>query len=216
MVKHNSCLVYENLCLQLEVDNLNYRFKKIKLEKTKSDTNSRLQYIHHGTSESSVRSRKNKMNNSEIKNIVIPNEAPEKLEKEPVPSCSGYHLPKDEQIVKIFERVELPGIPAIKIINEKKPKHIKKTRKKKEVESKQEDSLKVKRSVTLNKKDVNVTDSYNANIDKIANKTSTKLTLFQVSEIQTATSSDYLSLAPSIIRSRSSPDLLQNTSHKSS
>lgn len=203
-------MVYENLCLQLEVDNLNFKFQKCKLEKTKSDTNSRLQYIHHETSEPSERSRNRMSKNSEIKNVALQNEAPEKLEKEPVPSCSGYHLAKDVQIVKLFERVELPGIPEIKIINEKKPKH-KRTRKKKVGENQPEEALKAKDSVFINKKEVDITDSYNSNIDKITNKTSTKLTLFQVSDIQTATSSDYVSFPPSIVRSRSSPDLFQNT-----
>ncbi|VEN43594.1 unnamed protein product [Callosobruchus maculatus] len=47
LVKQNSCLVYENLCLQLEVDNLNLKLEHMKLEKTRSETNSRLSYMHH-------------------------------------------------------------------------------------------------------------------------------------------------------------------------
>ncbi|KAJ8928252.1 hypothetical protein NQ314_019202 [Rhamnusium bicolor] len=120
LVKQNSCLVYENLCLQLEVDNLNLKFEKLKLERTKSETNSRLKYIHHIKPEIEQEKNHKKKSHKEPKRVRINDETPEKLEKEPKPSCSRNRSPsKNEKIVKIFERVELPGVPDIKIINEK-------------------------------------------------------------------------------------------------
>ncbi|KAH1017633.1 rho GTPase-activating protein gacN isoform X1 [Dendroctonus ponderosae] len=110
LVKQNSCLVYENLCLQLEVDNLHLKFEKLRLNKTRSETNNRLKYIKHETSRSKSASKQQKK-------VRIKEERPEKLERDisNLPSTSHAH----EQIQKIFERHQLPGIPDIKIIDSK-------------------------------------------------------------------------------------------------
>lgn len=197
-MKQNSCLVYENLCLQMEVDNLNLKLEKIKLEKTKSDTNSRLKYMHDN--EKIISYKKH------TKIATIPNDVPEKLENYPKPSCSKeYGSPKKaESVVKLFERKSKPGIPVIKIINEKKPKS-KKTRKK------GEDSTKSTSSNLNPVKEVNT--DVNISIDdnckqNIANIDMAKLSLFQISDIQSTVSSDISPLRSKLSRSYSFPDIL--------
>lgn len=110
LVKQNSCLVYENLCLQLEVDNLHLKFEKLKLDKTRSETNSRLKYIKREEA-------KHKSGSKQQKKVRIREERPEKLEKDisSLPSTSHAH----DQIQKIFERHQLPGIPDIKVVDSK-------------------------------------------------------------------------------------------------
>ncbi|RZC35440.1 myosin-3-like, partial [Asbolus verrucosus] len=43
LINQNSSLVYENLCLQMQVDQLNLTLKQNKIQRTKSETNSRIQ-----------------------------------------------------------------------------------------------------------------------------------------------------------------------------
>lgn len=133
-----------------------------------------------------------------------------------MPSSSGCHSSKEDKVVKIYERKELPGIPEITIINEKKSKYSKKSKKKKDLNH-QEESPKfalTKHNVLINKP-ILTNSNYETIVDtcreKIINKSPTKLALFQVSDIQSGTSSDYVSIKPSIVRSRSSPDILQNS-----
>ncbi|XP_060529301.1 uncharacterized protein LOC132703821 isoform X2 [Cylas formicarius] len=105
LVKQNSCLVYENLCLQLEIDNLNLKFEKVRLQRTKSESNSRLRYIEHG------RKKNEKFVDEYPKKVRIRDEKPEKLEKDFRPLTS-------KEVLKIYERNEDVGIPNIHILDE--------------------------------------------------------------------------------------------------
>ncbi|CAH1170456.1 unnamed protein product [Phaedon cochleariae] len=200
LVKQNSCLVYENLCLQLEVDNLNLKFEKLKLEKTRSETNDNLKYIHHGNSHGS-------------RSVRIQNETPEKLEKVVnKPCCSKSQIKEDEKIVKIFERKEAPGIPNIKIINEKKQKE-KKPRKKKISGHGNDHHNQPTIAKTENLLQTDISYNYKEKI----NKNSAKLDLFQVSNMHSVVSSEFVSAASTssgLKKSLSTPDILQHFEFK--
>ncbi|KAG5873742.1 hypothetical protein JTB14_005164 [Gonioctena quinquepunctata] len=214
LVKQNGCLVYENLCLQLEVDNLNLKLEKCKLEKTVSETNSNLKYIHHDNL--NAHERKFERDSRRMK---IQIEKPEKLEKECKPSCSRTNQQEEEQqIVKIYERKIIPGIPNIKIIDEKTPKERKLKKRKEIIPENSKKNSSIMNSSSLHDKNEEVPE-YRINVDdssknKIVNKNLSKLALFQVSNAHSVVSSEFVSIASSIKRSRSTPDILMNTEFK--
>nr|XP_023023863.1 uncharacterized protein LOC111512008 isoform X1 [Leptinotarsa decemlineata] len=213
LVKQNGCLVYENLCLQLEVDNLNLKLEKLKLERTRSETNNQLHYIHHD--KINKYGRKPEKNPRKVK---IQNETPEKLERESKPSCSRSYFQEDEKIVKIYERKEIPGLPNIKIINERNLKE-KKMKRKKEVMVPKTDKIISDNDTRVEQDKNECIPEYRINVDesckdKIVSKNLSKLALFQISNAQSVVSSDFVSVASSIKRSQSSPDILMNNEFK--
>lgn len=221
MVKQNSCLVYENLCLQLEVDSLNLKFEKLKLEKTKSETNSRLKYIHHDVPVKKNDNINRKKLHKDMKRVRIQDETPEKLEKESRPSCSGTNSIKNEKVIKIFERKQSTGVPEIKILNEKETK-TKKSKKKAQPNINRQRENKVNEKAEIDnlknsfvKRDTSVAN-YEIKIDekcreKFLNFDSSKLELFQVSDMQSSVASN-VSVTSDLIRSQSSPEIVQSTS----
>nr|CAH7737163.1 unnamed protein product [Callosobruchus chinensis] len=211
LVKQNSCLVYENLCLQLEVDNLNLKLEHMKLEKTRSETNSRLSYMHHDNAEQ----HKHTCNTpKERKKGIMKEEPPVKLEKrqdQPQPSCSHHSTAKSEEpVIKIYERKHRPGLPAVKIIDEKNVKKKKRGKKKQEEKASNTDGLAFSEGREI--PDVKIEIDDNSRNKIISNENPTKLALFQVSGLQSVVSSGCVSLEPNISRSRSLPDLKQQFS----
>lgn len=172
-MKQNSCLVYENLCLQLEVDNLHLRFEKMKLDKTRSETNSRLKYIKHESSKPK-RSPENKH-----KKVRIKDERPEKDES----NKPSTNQTQNEEIRKIFERYQQPGIPEIKLLSDFDDAHTPTSRT--QIPSLEDKVL-------------------DGNLKKVTEKPSSKLTLFQVSS---ASSRCTTSSPPGLVRVRSSPEI---------
>lgn len=69
------------------------------MKQTRSETNSRIKYIQRDEKNQTKRER-------------IQADVPQKLEKEPQPSCSHQHKNHDK-VTKIFEKTELPGVPKI-------------------------------------------------------------------------------------------------------
>ncbi|CAH1971944.1 unnamed protein product [Acanthoscelides obtectus] len=210
LLKQNSCLVYENLCLQLEVDNLNLKLDHMKLEKTRSETNSRLSYIHHDK----VDEHKHSCNiPKDRKKGIMNEEPPVKLEKqnhEPQPSCSHHNVPKTEgPLIKIFERKQKPELPAIKIIDEKNVKKKKRVKRKQEEKASNMDSLAYS---TCEIPDVKINIDDNSRNKIKSNGDSTKLALFQVSGLPSVVSS--VSLEPKMSRSRSLPELKTSLSRQ--
>ncbi|CAG9835660.1 unnamed protein product [Diabrotica balteata] len=195
VVKQNGCLVYENLCLQLEVDNLNFKLEKLKLSQTKYSTNEHLRYVKHSRRSQDPSCLRNNGD-----------EAPEKLEREPQPCCSKTN---DSDVIKIYERNETSVIPTIKLMNEQKSKlPEKKKRKKKELLPNQSTSTKSENQVnTHGVENTLVEDNYKK---KIANNLS-KIALFQVSTTTSITSgmSNYLP-SSNLKRTQSSPNILEN------
>lgn len=155
------------------MDNLHLKFEKIKLDKTKSETNSRLKYIKHESC------RPKRSPGKEHKKVRIKDERPEKDESNK-PSTS--QTPKEE-IRKIFERYQQPGIPEIKLLSDFDDAHSPHSRT-------QIPSLEGK-----------VLDG---NLKKVTEKPSSKLTLFQVSS---ASSRGTTSSPPGLVRTRSSPEI---------
>ncbi|CAG9768582.1 unnamed protein product [Ceutorhynchus assimilis] len=95
LVKQNSCLVHENLNLQLQVDNLNSKCQKLNLEKT----NSRLtNYIKH---ENPKRVRKTGTNEASR-------------------SAAPSTLTNQEEILKLFDCHNLPGVSDVSDYNSSK------------------------------------------------------------------------------------------------
>lgn len=188
--------MYENLCLQLEVDNLHMKYEKLKLDKTKSETNNRLKYIKH---------EKTKSAKKEHKKVRIKEEQPEKLEKDfaNIPSTSQtrhvQQRPSDEEVLKIFERNRLPGIPHIKILSgfetpssshasQNGPSQIPQVLEKpKDVEATKKDAL----------------------MKNVLEKPNSKLALFQVSNVSSRTSTV---TNGSLVRVRSSPEIVRTSS----
>lgn len=195
------------------------------MEQLRSETNSRLKYIHHNTSD-----YKDLKKTDNIFKHTHHNDIPVKLEVNSnnrpscsksisgyignnkddscLPSCSKHQSDSCEKVVKIYERKEYPDVPEITIINEKKTieggqkrsKNVKKTRK---LEGKTEPSVsKIERKV-----DTELCQENN-NPQMAEKPSSDKFALFQMSDSQSALSSDFLSF-PHIVRSYSSPDLLQ-------
>ncbi|XP_018570606.1 structural maintenance of chromosomes protein 4-like [Anoplophora glabripennis] len=202
LVKQNGCLVYENLCLQLEVDNLNLKFEKLKLERTRSETNSRLKYIHHEIpTKRNERPDKKKLH-KDPKRVRIQDETPEKLEKEPRPSCSGIQSSKNEKVIKIFERKQTAGVPEIKILNEKETKT-------KKAKKKSQSNINSRNKEKTTKENGNgdlrnpfpqigpVLENYEIKIDE---------------KYMQSSAASSVSVAPSLTRSQSSPDIVQGTS----
>uniref|UniRef100_A0A6P7G4V2 Uncharacterized protein PFB0145c-like n=1 Tax=Diabrotica virgifera virgifera TaxID=50390 RepID=A0A6P7G4V2_DIAVI len=192
VVKQNGCLVYENLCLQLEVDNLNFKLEKVKLSQTKYSTNEHLRYVKHPTrsqDQSCLR------NNSD--------EAPEKLEREPQPCSSKTN---DSDVIKIYERNKSSVIPTIELVKEQKSKiPEKKKRKKKELLQNEPTSTKSENARGVDH--TIIEDNYKM---KITNNLS-RIALFQVSNTTSVTSgmSNYIS-SSNLKRTQSSPNILEN------
>lgn len=229
-MKQNSCLTYENFCLQLELDTLNYKYDQFRMEQMKTETNYRLKYIHHNKPDDSIIKKPN--------NIGHDHEIPEKLEvsrhdrpscskshsvqsekvqrKSILPTCSKHQSYTDESIVKIYERKKYPDVPKIKLVDEKEQKEkitkrsrdVKKRQSETKVESKASSGFKMER------KPNNELPEHLC-FQEVRKKNSARLALFQVSDVQSAVSSDLISL-PHMFRSRSSPDLQgrTNTSQK--
>lgn len=198
------------------------------MEQLRSETNSRLKYIHHNTSDYKImKTSENTFKHSHT------NEVPVKLEinsyDKPTcsksfsdyngnneddisrPSCSKHQSDSNEKVVKIYERKQYPDVPQITIINEKKtaerrPKRNKNVKKTKHLPAKIKSSI----SKTDGKVDAELSQEhyYSQNLEK---KSSDKFALFQMSDTQSAPSSDFLSL-PHIVRSYSSPDLQKKDS----
>ncbi|CAG9862175.1 unnamed protein product [Phyllotreta striolata] len=182
LVKQNSCLVYENLCLQLEVDNLNYKLEKLELKKSKSATNERLSYIPH----------RFPVDLRDPKELYA-DETPEKLANdEPKPCCSKTG---EYETIKLYER----ATPASRR-KEKKRKSKAKTEESKKKSVKSQTSIV---SELLSNCKINVDDSYK---EKISKYKPSKLALFQVSNVTSYTSTNVVG---SLKRARSSPDILQ-------
>ncbi|XP_030753263.1 rho GTPase-activating protein gacN-like isoform X2 [Sitophilus oryzae] len=194
LVKQNSCIVYENLCLQLEIDNLRLKYEKVKIEKNKTESNSKLKYANSETSNS--KNFYKSTTRKQQKKVRIKDEAPEKLEKDisSIPSTSKQsteHTSKN--ILKIYERNELPGIPNIEILNERE---ISKPRTSSEQISRQIPTVQ-ERSCKENKHDTL--------IKNVLDNPGSKLTLFQVSNTASQTSTTY---SGGLTRVNSSPDIL--------
>ncbi|KAJ8914562.1 hypothetical protein NQ315_010026, partial [Exocentrus adspersus] len=221
LVKQNSCLVYENLCLQLEVDNLNVQFEKMKLERTKSETNSRLKYIHRTLPAKEDEQNMRKRPQKDPKKVRIQDdETPEKLEKEPKPCSSGTQFAKADKVVKIFERKCVPGVPEIRILNEKEGRRGSSKRNKKYGQpsvtaldkAQNEDNINIINQSPIVLTDP-VTSNYQIKIDehcreKFLNLDSAKLGLFQISGMQSPVTST-VSIPSSLRRSRSSPNIVR-------
>lgn len=224
-MKQNSCLTYENFCLQLELDTLNYKFDKFKMEQMRAETNSRLKYIHHKSSESSTKKRTETVppihhHAMPEKLEIIRHDAPscsnshsvmtDKLDQDTIrPSCSKHTSNSHEKVVKIYERKQYPDVPEIKIINEKKIKE-KRMKRSKDLHRKQSDCKEVKSKVSMNSKiEQNTRSEVSSETyypQRRERTSSQKLALFQVSDGQSVVSSDFVSF-PHLVRSRSFPDL---------
>ncbi|XP_056641511.1 uncharacterized protein LOC130448252 [Diorhabda sublineata] len=191
LVKQNGCLVYENLCLQLDVDNLNFKMEKLKCHQSKSSSNEHLKYINHKMQ------NRNQREKDSLK-LSIYSETPEKLEKEPKPCCSKNQI-EDNEIIKLFER---------------KDGKMRKSRSNKKEEIKQKTSSTDTKNPGSDLK-ISIPDEYKINIDdccrqKIA-KNSSKIALFQVSNVTSTTSSSFSHpFTPNVKRIRSSPDILES------
>lgn len=183
------------MCLQLEVDNLHMKYEKLKLDKTKSETNNRLKYIKH---------EKIKSSKKEHKKVRIKEEQPEKLEKDfaNIPSTSQkrdvQQRPSNEEVLKIFERNRLPGIPQIKILSsfETPSSHASQNG-----PSQIPQVLEKPKDVEATKKD--------ALMKNVLEKPNSKLALFQVSNVSSRTSTV---TNGSLVRVRSSPEIVRTSS----
>lgn len=145
----------------------------MKIDKTKSETNSRLKYIKHESS------KPKKPPGKEHKKVRIKEERPEKDESNK-PSTSQT---PNEEIRKIFERHQQPGIPDIKLLSDFDDAHSPTSR---------------TQIPSLETKDLD------GNLKKVSEKPSSKLTLFQVSSVS---SRDTTSSHPGLVRVRSSPEI---------
>lgn len=182
----------------------------------KTETNSRLNYIHHNTTDNK-------------KSKVVPkcphhNDVPEKLEvnrhDKPNASRSCYSIKNnktyeairpscskstnEEAVVKIYERKPHSDMPEIKIINERKSKDKRKKRSKEVKKGRSESNVESKGRSTR----MELSTGHNCSGDN-RQEHGTKLALCQVSDIQSVISSDLFVSLPHIVRSRSSPDLQQ-------
>lgn len=189
----------------------------------RGESNSRLKYIHHNTSD--IKNLKT----SEDKTIrqVHHHEIPEKLEagqyENPSsskmhssyrsvvnsnrPSCSKHQTQSDEKVLKIYERKQHPDLPEIRIINEKQTKEkIKKSIT--TTKHRKSETFASKASSTLKEELRSKMETFSKNgISEEGKKSSERFSLFQISNVQSAASSDFFSL-PRITRSfSSSPDL---------
>ncbi|XP_066253412.1 chromosome partition protein Smc-like [Euwallacea similis] len=180
LVKQNSCLVYENLCLQLEVDNLHLHFDRLKLKKTRSETNSRLKYIKH------ERAKPKHLKRPLVKEHKTVRMKEERAEKDVpfgqsknAPSTSYQH---DKEIHKIFERCQVPGIPEIELLN-----GFEGSKQGGQIPRGQENNTQI-------------------NMEKMSKKSSSKLALFQVSNASSRVSTK---TCGSLIRVRSSPEIVR-------
>ncbi|XP_045475093.1 polyamine-modulated factor 1-binding protein 1-like isoform X2 [Harmonia axyridis] len=129
LVRQNSSLVHENLCLQMEVDRLNSQFDKIKLKYTKSETNNRLKYIHSLKEEACSKHEKKEKKRVRISTedkAVMVDEKPSKHLKSNLKTTKCQ-----SEIIKIFERCESADTPTIEIMSEEnlKKHHHKKHKK---------------------------------------------------------------------------------------
>ncbi|XP_044754673.1 synaptonemal complex protein 1-like isoform X2 [Coccinella septempunctata] len=131
LVRQNSSLVHENLCLQMEIDRLNSQFDKMKLKYTKSETNNRLKYIHSIKAEAQARCKHEKKEKKRVRittedRSVISDEKPNKMLKSNLKTTKCQ-----SEIIKIFERSESADTPTIQMVNEEnaKKQHHKKHKK---------------------------------------------------------------------------------------
>ncbi|KAK9887355.1 hypothetical protein WA026_022024 [Henosepilachna vigintioctopunctata] len=130
LVRQNSSLVHENLCLQMEIGRLNSLFDRIKLKQTKSETNNRLKYIHslkpeaHASNKDDKREKKKVRITTEDKGVMA-NENPSSIEK-----CDRIIMKCYSNEVKISDNNEPIDTFDNASSNEPiKRKHIKKTHK---------------------------------------------------------------------------------------
>ena len=170
----------------------------MKLEKTKSDTNSRLKYIKH---EVPKNKSPKKATLKEQKRVRIKDERPEKLERDitNMPSTSKGCIakqPSKEEILKIFERNERPGIPDIKILSDFGYA---------EPNSSCKNSQPMIPTVQENEKN-KIASRQNMLLKNVLDKPSSNLALFQVSNISSRTST---TTNNGLIRVHSSPEIAQ-------
>ncbi|XP_019866940.1 uncharacterized protein LOC109595946 isoform X2 [Aethina tumida] len=137
IVKENSCLIYENLCLQLQVDHLSSKLQKHQHHEIREEKNNHLQYIKHGSAETLVEKRhyhhkkhasaeslpSRPHNHKERKKVRIHEETPEKLERQK-PVRVKNNATKEGHVVKIYERKERPGVPNLQMVDEDKEKSL--------------------------------------------------------------------------------------------
>lgn len=179
----------------------------------KSETNSKLPYIHHKTHDTANSS-------STFEKCKHEHEIPVKLQESIInkpscsknnlrlkgqvyPTCSKVELNVSDKVVKIYERKQQPDTPQIKIINEKKCKN---ETNRKQPKSRRDHKLNSKSG----KSHVVITEQRSK--EMIDRKSSTKLALFQVSAAQSSVSSDFSSF-PHLVRSRSFPNLFLENPH---
>ncbi|KAF7270139.1 hypothetical protein GWI33_016878 [Rhynchophorus ferrugineus] len=199
LVNQNSCLVYENLCLQLEVDQLNSKLEKMKLEKLKDESNSKLNYIYREKPKP-----KTKPSSNQHKKVRIKEEKPEKDVTDKPSTSKSSEIPTKENILKIFERVEQPGVPKITILHDTDPSSKPST-------SRQHEPVQIP---SIQEKSSRQSESKQTNLIKnIADNPNPRLALFQVSETTSRTST---TVSGGLTRTTSSPNLLfRNAKHYS-
>lgn len=194
------------------------------MEQMRVESNSRLRYIHHNKSDTKLMKK-----TADCVKIHQHHDIPEKLEaikndqsssskgteqnqKFSVnnirPSCSKHTSNIDEKVIKIYERKQYPDLPDIQIINEKRTKE-KHGKRSKDLKAKQPRMESKEPSLSkIESKSKNKATSGDVCLQLGKKNSSERLSLLQVSNAQSAVSSDFFSL-PHIVRSYSSPDLQQ-------
>lgn len=169
----------------------------MKLEKLKHESNSKLNYIYREKPK-----LKNKPLPKQHKKVRIKEEEPEK-DVTAKPSTSKSEIPTKENILKIFERIEQPGVPNITILQDPGSSKPSTSR---HVEPTQIPSVQEKSSRRSGSKQTNL-------IKSVMDNPNSRLALFQVSETTSRTST---TMSGGLTRTASSPNiLLRNAKHYS-